>query len=66
MKKKELNEIKDKELKELVKLVGEKELEVTKTQVKITSGNMKNVKAVRNLKKSLAQIKSILNQKRKV
>lgn len=61
MKKNEFNKLKDKSLGELVELVHSKKLEVSKLQVKIATGKEKNIKLIKNLRKEIAQIFTLIN-----
>lgn len=63
MKKKDLIELRGKKIEEVKGLVAKKRLEQSYTQVKIASRSEKNVKKVKNLRKDLAQILTILKEK---
>ncbi len=63
MKIKNLKELKNKEVKELEKMVSKLRLELTKNQVKIAGGKEKNLKVTWTLKKELAQILTIIKTK---
>jgi len=63
MKIKELNDIKTKETKDLVKLVEKQKLELIKNQVKIAGGKEKNLKKSWGLRKEIAQLLTIIKQK---
>ncbi len=63
MKKKDLIEIRSKKKKEIAKIIKEKKLELAKIRVKIASGEEKNVKKARNLRKDIAQLFTILKEK---
>jgi len=62
MKIKELKALKTKEVKDLEALVSKKRLEVLKTEVKIAGSKEKNVKILRNLKKEIAQILTLIGE----
>ncbi len=63
MKKKELNELKQKEIKDLKSLIAKKKLELIETSVKIAKKAEKNTKISWKLKKEIAQIMSIVKIK---
>jgi ribosomal protein L29 len=63
MKKKDLQQFKDKSIDELSKLVGKKRVEFDKAKVELKSGNNKNNKKPKNLKKEIAQILTIIKEK---
>lgn len=63
MKKKELNELKQKEVKDLKGLIAKKKLELIENAVKIAKSANKNTKLNWKLKKEIAQIMSILRIK---
>lgn len=63
MKKKDLVDIRNKEIKDLKKLAEEKKLELAKTEVKIRSGEEKNVKKASKLRREIAQILTIIQEK---
>lgn len=63
MKKKELNELKQKEIKDLKALSLKKKLELIETSVKIAKKADKNTKVSWKLKKEIAQIMSIIRVK---
>lgn len=63
MKKKDLADTRNKEIKDLKKLAEEKKLELAKTEVKIRSGEEKNVKKAGGLRREIAQILTIIQEK---
>jgi ribosomal protein L29 len=63
MKKKELNDLKQKEVKDLKALVSKKKLELIESSVKIAKNAQKNVKFNWKVKKEIAQIMSIIRVK---
>lgn len=63
MKKKDLADIKNKEIKDLKKLAEEKKLELAKIEVKIHSSEEKNVKKASNLRREIAQILTMIQEK---
>jgi ribosomal protein L29 len=63
MKIKELKEIKNKEVKDLEKMVSQKKLELIKNQVKIAGAQEKNIKKSWTLRKEIAQILSVIRSK---
>ena len=64
MKKKDLTEIKTKTIEDLNKLIPEKEKQKAQTKLEQKLGKIKNVHQVNQIKKDLAQIKTILSRKR--
>ena len=63
MKKKEFLKLKEMEVKELLSLVNKKKIEVNQTRVKIFSGKEKNLKKVNNLRKEIAQVLTVIQNK---
>lgn len=63
MKKKQLKEIKNKTVEELEKLVMETETQLAKLKLEILSGKNKNKRLGKSLRKDIAQMKTIINQK---
>lgn len=63
MKKKELNELRQKTKKELEKLVVEKRLDLAKVQAELRLDRVKNVKVANNLRRKIAQLMTILHEK---
>lgn len=63
MKRKELQELRQKDKAQLLKLVREKKKELVKEAADIGLGRAKNVKAVRNLRRDIAQLMTILREK---
>lgn len=57
-------ELINKELSELHKLLRQKREELLKLRFKITQGEYKNVRKIRNTKKDIAKILTAINQKR--
>lgn len=66
MKKKQLKEIKNKTAQDLEKLVMETKIQLNKLKIEALSGKNKNKRMGRNLRKDIAQILTIINQKRKI
>lgn len=64
MKKKDLTEIKAKTIEDLNKLIPDKEKQKASTKLEQKLGKIKNVHQVNQIKKDLAQIKTILSRKR--
>lgn len=64
MKKKDLTEIKTKTIEDLNKLIPEKEKQKASTKLEQKLKKIKNVHQVNQIKKDLAQIKTILSRKR--
>ena len=63
MKRKEFNEIKNKEIKDLKKLSSEKKLEAKKVRMNMTAGKEKNLKIFRNVRRDIAQIMTVIREK---
>jgi ribosomal protein L29 len=63
MKKKELNELRNKNIKELKKIAVEKRLECRKLMVKVTAGKEKNQKVGKNLSREIARILTLVREK---
>ena len=63
MKKKDLSEARAKDTKEIAKLIEDKKLKLDKVRVEISAGEEKNVKAVANLKREIAQLMTVLKEK---
>ncbi len=64
MKIKEIKELKLKEIKELETLVSKKRLDLVKNQVKIAGGKEKNIKKSWGFRKEIAQLSTIVNEKK--
>jgi len=63
MKRKEFNELKGKEIKDLFKLAVGKKLEAKKAKLSIISGKEKNLKTYRNLRREIAQVQTVIREK---
>lgn len=63
MKKKQLGEIKNKTAEELEKLILEAGFQLNKLKLDLLSGKNKNKRAGKGLRKDIAQMKTIINQK---
>jgi ribosomal protein L29 len=63
MKKKELNELRGKSVKELRKLASDKRGEAEKVKMKIFAGKEKNLKLKRNLTREVAKILTLIREK---
>lgn len=63
MKRKELTDLRSKEMKSLRKMVGDKNLEISKKKIEVVTGKEKNLKVVHNLKRDLSQILSVIKEK---
>jgi len=63
MKKKDLLIYREKDLKEVLKSLSEKRMEAKKAQAEMFGGKEKNLKKVRNLRKEIAQILTILKER---
>ena len=66
MKKNNLVDIRKKTVESLEKLVTKKRLELIKEKTKIDAGKSKNIKKLRNSKKEVAQILTIIREKKLV
>ena len=63
MKKKEFNQLREKDAKDLKKIVVEKKLEFEKTKMKILGGKEKNLKMGRNFAREIAKILTLIREK---
>lgn len=63
MKKKDLEQLKNKTIKELEEFIRTKEQNLLKSKLDLSSGRVKNVRIVKNISRDLAQIKTILQEK---
>ncbi len=63
MKRKEFNEIKTKQIKDLTKMLGTKKLEARKVKMNLLAGKEKNIKVYRNIRREIAQIMTIIREK---
>ncbi len=63
MKKKDLKELKTKDIKDLAAKVRDLEKEVTLARLELKMDKVKNVHNVRNKRKDIAQIKTIIRMK---
>lgn len=61
-----IKELKDKKIDELSKLLGEKKEEVRVARFGASGSKSKDVKSIKNDKKTIAQILTLLNQKKEV
>ena len=64
MKKKDFNELKGKEVSDLLKMVKAKKSELAKLGPKVVSGEEKNLKKAANLRKEVAQILTLVREKK--
>ena len=64
MKKKQLKENKNKTVEELEKLVVEQRKQFDKSRFEFFNGKNKNTRALKSLRKDIAQVKTIINEKR--
>jgi ribosomal protein L29 len=64
MKRKEFNELKGKTEKDLLKLSIAKKLEAKKAKLSIISGKEKNLKVYRNVRREIAQIETVIREKK--
>jgi len=63
MKKKELDDLRAKDLKALRHVAIEKELEVSKKKMEIMGGKDKNIVAARSMRRDLAQVLTLIREK---
>lgn len=63
MKRKEFNELKNKKIEDLNKMVVSKKLEAEKAAMKIVGGKEKNIKLERNLRTEIAKILTLVREK---
>lgn len=63
MKKKDLQALKSKSIKELRKMVLDKKKEANEAFIKTKAGQEKNLKKVKNLRKDIAQILTLIKEK---
>lgn len=64
MKIKEFKDLKNEEIKKLLALVAKKKLELLRNAVKLTSSKEKNVKISKVTRKEIAQILTIIKEKK--
>lgn len=63
MKRQEFDQLKTKDIESLEKLVSEKEREKATVHLELKMGKLKNVHGLRQLKKEIAKIKTIIAEK---
>lgn len=63
MKRKEFTELKGKDIKVLLKMAFEKKAESLKIKIGMSSGKEKNLKVLKNLKREIAQILTLIREK---
>lgn len=63
MKKKDLLELRAKEIKELQSLLAKKKQELAKMMLELRAGKIKNVHVGKSLRKDMAQILTIMKEK---
>lgn len=66
MKTKEIKELRNKEIKDLLSLVLKKKLELVQNMVKLLGSKEKNIKKSKILKKEIAQILTILSNRKEI
>lgn len=64
MKKTELQEKKNKNEKELVKELADSQIELTKIRLDYITGALKNTGNIKNLRRRIAQLSTLISQKR--
>lgn len=63
MKRKEFNDLREKNIQELEKIALEKKLEAEKAKMKMLGGKEKNLKVRKNLAKEIAKILTLVREK---
>lgn len=63
MKKEELKKLRAKDMKELEKVLNESQKQLGESSLKIVGAKEKNLKKVRNLRRDIAQILTIVREK---
>ncbi len=63
MKRKEFNDLREKTIKDLNRLVMDKKVEMEKAKMKILAGKEKNLKSGRNLSIEIAKILTLIREK---
>ncbi|MBI2066300.1 50S ribosomal protein L29 [Candidatus Woesebacteria bacterium] len=63
MKRKDLVDLKIKEVEDLNKVLGDKKAQLEKVMVNIRAGKEKNLKSAKNLKRDISQILTIVREK---
>ena len=63
MKKKDLVDLKTKEVKDLNKILGDKKAELEKIMVNVSVGKEKNLKSAKNLRRDISQILTMVKEK---
>jgi len=63
MKKKEMNEVKAKDIKEMEKIISEKKIDIIKTRAQVVTSKEKNLKKIKMAKRDISQISTIIREK---
>lgn len=63
MKKREVNEQRNKTDKELLALLLSKKKELVDSSLKVATGELKNTQALRELRRAIAQVKTVMREK---
>ena len=63
MKKKEMNELKAEDIKEMEKILSEKKTDIMKTRAQIVASKEKNLKKIKMAKRDISQISTIIREK---
>ena len=63
MKKKEMNELKAKDIKEMEKILSEKKIDIIKTRAQVVTSKEKNLKKIKMAKRDISQISTIIREK---
>lgn len=61
----EISELKDKDIKELQKLLNEKKAHLSQLRFDLISGKVKNISGIRNTRKDVAKISTMINSIKK-
>lgn len=64
MKRKDLVDLKTKEVKDLNKILADKKTELEKVLVNVSAGKEKNLKSAKNLRRDISQILTIVQEKK--
>lgn len=63
MKQKELQELRTKTAEELTAMVAQKRVELAKIKAELATGRHKNIKIVKNLRRDVSQMLTVLREK---
>ena len=62
MKKKELNEFRTKDVKEMARILADKKMEIIKVLANVRVSREKNLKKVKSVRREIAQISTIIHE----